>query len=82
MNLYLLKSLRVLEKKSEKMIINYKEVLLEIEECEILRHRDGFFSSLFLQQHTGSVSVPDSVEVQEMYVFLESCSMTTSLYFA
>lgn len=65
-------------KKSEKMIMNYKEVLPEIEECEILRHGDGFLSSPFLQQHTGSVSVPYSAEVQE----IENYSMTTPLYFA
>lgn len=60
-------------KKSEKMIMNYKEVL-----PEILRHGDGFLSSPFLQQHTGSVSVPYSAEVQE----IENYSMTTPLYFA
>lgn len=70
------------EKNSEKMIINYKEMLAEIEECKFLRHWDGYLSSPFLQQHTGSVSVPYSVEVQKMHVFRESYSMTTLLYFA
>lgn len=70
------------EKNSEKKIINYKEMLAEVKECEILRHWDRYLSSPFLQQHTGSVSVPYSVEVQEMHVFLESYSMIALLYFA
>lgn len=36
----------------------------------------------FCSNITGSVSVPYSVEVQEMHVFLESHGMTTFLYFA